>query len=169
MDTDAYLDGVRVSLRARGLEVADTEIAGRPVVTGRRSDFSWRWFATRLHTAVLVTRLFPDEIGPEPLEAFLKAATDWAVEHRSGGSLGIQSGVAAIAAVAMSELSPEARDFASRPHGRKFAAIAYPVAVGTASGEIVQPGRMIIGGVFSSFLHSVVKDVLESPFVPAGH
>ena len=67
------------------------------------------------------------------------------------------------------ELSPEARDFASRPHGRKFAAIAYPVAVGTASGEIVQPGRMIIGGVFSSFLHSVVKDVLESPFVPAGH
>ena len=69
----------------------------------------------------------------------------------------------------MSELSPEARDLCVEASRRKFAAIAYPVAVGTASGEIVQPGRMIIGSVFSSFLHSVVKDVLESPFVPAGH
>ena len=112
---------------------------------------------------------FPDETGPEPLEDFLKAATAWAVEHRSGGSLGIQSGVAAIAAVAMAELSPEARAYGSRPHGRKFAAIAYPVAVGTTTGEVVQARRMVIGGVFSSFLREVVKDVLESPFLPARH
>ena len=51
--------------------------------------------------------------------------------------------------------------------GRKFAAIAYPVAVGTTTGEVVQARRMVIGGVLS-FLREVVKDVLESPSRPLG-
>jgi len=57
-------------------------------------------------------------------------------------------GVAAIAAIAMGSLGPQARAWAATPHGRRFAAIAYPVAIGAATGEIVQPRRMIIGGIF---------------------
>jgi len=165
LDTDAYIDGVRSALRTYGFEVEDAEVAGRTVVAGQRSDFRWRWFASRLHTSVLVAQLH----GPEPLDGFLEGATRWAIEHRSGGSLGVQSGVAAIAAIAMGSLGPQARAWAATPHGRRFAAIAYPVAIGAATGEIVQPRRMIIGGIFPPFLHDLVHEVLEAPLRPAVH
>jgi hypothetical protein len=154
---------VRSSLGARGLEITDADIGGRPVVAGQRSDFSLRRFAARLHTSVLLTRLHADETGHETPDGFLEAATRWAVEHRSGGTLGLQSGVAAIAAVAMDELTSQARDWASTPHGRKFAVVAYPVAIGVGTREVIQPRLMVIGAVFSSFLQGFVRDVLQSP------
>ncbi len=162
MEVDEYIDEVHGSLLSSGLEPTDTFVAGRSALAGRRSDFRWRWFGSRLHTAVLVTR-FEDGAGRDMLDAFLAAAVTWAVEHRGGGSLGLQSGVAAVAAVVMPDLSPQARAWATEPHGRRFAAVAYPVAVGLGRGEVVQPKRMLIGAIFTPFLRGLVGDVLGAP------
>jgi hypothetical protein len=168
VDARAYLDAVRISLRDNGFDLADSDLRGTAVLAGRRSDFRWRWLGVRLQTSVLVADLGFAGTAPSVLESFLQDATGWAVERGPGRMLGVQRGVAAIAAAVLPELTPAARTWASTPHGRSFAVIAFPVAIGLRTGEVVNPRRMVVGGVFSSFLKGVVSDVLVAPLRSAG-
>jgi hypothetical protein len=159
-----YLARVRVALRARGFELTEEHIGGRRSDAARRSDFRWRWFAVRLHTAVIVATFDAEEARRPDLDRFLEAASQWAVEHRRGSrSLGLQSGTAAVAVAVLPGGSGDGPDWAAKPHGRRFAALAYPVAVDLMEGRVVEPGRMVIGGMFSGFLRGVVRDVLRAP------
>jgi hypothetical protein len=165
VDPNAYLEALPVVLRRNGFEVTSEEVGGRRAVVGRRSDFRWRWFAVRLHTAVVAAPFDPAEAHPELLDRFLAEASRWAVEHRRSGRLGIQTGTAAVAVAVLPSMSEEVRAWASKPHGRHFAAIAYPVAVDASSGSVVNPQRMVVGGIFSSFLRNLVRDVVSVPLV----
>ena len=164
MDQDTYLNAVRAALGSRGFELSRAEVAGRRADAGRRSDFRWTWFAVRLHTSVLVAS-FPAGGGlATPLDAYLEAASGWAVAHRRGSrSLGFQSATAAVAVAVFPDGAGEAAAWAQRSHGQHFAALAYPVAVDLRAGTVTQPGRMIVGGVFSGFLRQVVRDAVEAP------
>ncbi len=164
IDPAVYLDNVRTALGARGFEVLRAELVGRPADVGRRSDFRWRWVAVRLHTAVIVCSFSAAEATVEALDAFLDAASRWAVENRRGrGPLGLQSGTAAIAVALLPEGAGQAHEWASKSHGNRFAAIAYPVAIDLREATVVQPRRMVVGGIFVAFLRGVVRDVLEAP------
>jgi hypothetical protein len=155
--------GLEEALRANGFSVTAAEVDGRPAVAGRRSDFRWRWFAVRLHTSLVAADLDPTEATRASLDRFLAAASAWAVEHGPGGRrrLGLQTGTAAIAVAMLPSLTDEARAWASSAHGHRFAALAYPVAVDRSSGEVVQPRRMVVGGVFAGFLRGLVGAVLS--------
>ena len=76
--------------------------------------------------------------------------------------LGLQSGTAAVAVAVVSGGAGEGAAWASRPHGRRFAAIAYPVAVDLGARSVVEPTRMVLGGIFVPFLRGVVSDVVRS-------
>ena len=164
MDQDSYLNAVRAALGSRGFELSRAVVAGRPADAGRRSDFRWTWFWSRLHTSVLVASFPAGEGRAAPLDAFLEAASRWAVANRRGSRfLGFQSGTAAVAVAVFPDGAGEAAAWAQRSHGQHYAALAYPVAVDLRSGRVTQPGRMIVGGVFARFLRRVVRDTVEAP------
>lgn len=117
----------------------------------------------RLHTFVLVRELRADELESTELDGYLTAARRYASEHGPSRRAVLQSGLAAIAAVVTINASDEALAWARRPHGHRFGAVAYPVLVDLARNEVVHPGRMIVGGIFSPFLRRLVADVLTPP------
>jgi hypothetical protein len=163
MDLTEYLDRVRATLSARGFEVSRAQVAGRPVIAARRSDFRWRWFAVRLHTSVIVGSFGAADARRDLLDGYLDAASRWAVQHNRGRVHGLQSGTAALAVAVVSGEFGEARAWASTPHGRRFAELAYPVAVDHTGAIVVQPQRMIVGGIFIPFLRDIVHDTIEDP------
>jgi hypothetical protein len=166
-ERDAYLDGVRTALGSRGFEVSRAEVGGRAAITARRSDFRLRWFAVRLHTAVIVASFDAAEAHRAELDTFLEASSRWAIANRRGrGLLGLQSGTAAVAVAVLPDGAGEAPAWASEPHGHHFAALAYPVAADLQAGTVVEPRRMRIGGIFRSFLRGVVRDVVAAPMRP---
>ena len=165
MDSTRYLDRVRAALGARGFEVSRAEVAGRPVIAARRSDFRWRWFAVRLHTSVIVGAFSAAEARRELLDRYLDAASSWAVQHGRGRAHGLQSGTAAVAVAVVTGDAGEARAWAGTPHGRRFAALAYPVAVDLTGAAVAQPRRMFVGGIFVPYLRGIVRDTLEAPLV----
>jgi hypothetical protein len=167
-DPAAYLDRVRAALGLRGFEVSRAELAGRPVDVARRSDFRWRWFGVRLHTSVIVATFAAADARTEVLDGFLDEASRWAVQNRLGrGPLGIQSGTAAVAVAVLPDGAGAGLEWASKSHGNRFAALAYPVAVDLQAATIVQPRRMLVGASFASFLRGVVGDVLQAPLTAA--
>lgn len=163
MQPDDYLPAVRAALGARGFEVSRAEVAGRSADVGRRADFRWSWLAVRLHTAVIVSSFGAAEARRELLDRHLASANAWAVAHRGGGRQGLQSGTAAITVVVLPDGPGEAMEWASHPHGHRFAAMAYPVAVDLRAGTVTQPQRLRIGRLFQGFLRGVVQDVVEAP------
>ena len=163
MDGGAYVERVRAALAQQGYEVSSTTVDGRPVIAGRRSDFRWTWFAVRLHTAVIVRPFTAAEATLATLDQYLDECSRWAVAHRSGSPmLGLQSGTAAVAVAVVTGGAGEGAAWASRPHGRRFAAIAYPVAVDLDARTVVEPARMVLGGIFVPFLRGIVTEVVRS-------
>lgn len=165
MDATGYLDRVQTALGARGFEVSRAEVAGRPVIAARRSDFRWRWFAVRLHTSVIVGAFSADEARRDLLDRYLAAANGWAVQHGRGRVHGLQSGTAAVAVAVVTGDAGEARAWAADPHGRRFAELTYPVAVDLTAAAVAQPGRMLVGGIFVPFLRGIVHDAIEAPLM----
>jgi hypothetical protein len=163
MELDQYLTGVRAAFGSRGLEPSRAEVAGRAADAGQRSDFRWRWFGVRLHTAVIVATFGAAEARRDELDRFLADASQWSIAHRSGGVRGMQSGTAAVAVAVLPDGAGEAVEWASRPHGSRYAALAYPVAVDLRGGTVTQPARLRAGWIFQGFLRQLVHDVVEVP------
>ena len=159
----AYVDRVRAALQQQGYEVSTGDVGGYPVVAGRRSDFRWTWFAVRLHTSVIVRPFTAVEATVATLDTYLDECSRWAVQHRGPGPpLGLQSGTAAVAVAAVTGGGGEGPVWGARAHGRRFAALAYPVAVNVETGTVVQPTRMVFGGIFLPFLRGIVRDVVQA-------
>ena len=165
MDTDptVYMDKVRAALGARGFDVLSAEVAGRSVIVGRRADFRWRWFAVRLHTSVIIGSFNAAEARRDQLDRFLDAASRWAVQHGRGRAHGLQSGTATVVVAVVSGDAGEARAWASNPHGRRSADLAYPVAVDLPGAIVVQPRRVIVGAIFIPYLRGIVHDIIAAP------
>ena len=159
-DLAAYLAGVRQALE-RSCDVQQLTLNGRPVVVGSRRDFRLRWLATQLDT-VVTAAAFDDGADAALLDDYLASARREA-QFATGAKAGLQSGSAAVAIAVLPELTPSARQWAERPHGHAFAAVAYPVAVGVRDRQIAEPVRMKVGRLFQGFLHDLVQEVAAVP------
>ena len=140
-------------------EVEHKDFDGHPVVVGHRSDFRWRWGAVRLFTTVTVAD-FAADVTTATLDEYLDASGRAAREAAGRAPLGLQTGTAAVAVAVLPAMSAEAREWARRPHGHRFASVGYPVALGLSPREVAQPERMLAGRVFRGFLRTVVADVV---------
>jgi hypothetical protein len=163
VDPAAYLQKVASALAKQGFVVETATVEGRTAVTGTRSDFRWRWFASHLDTSVVAASFAPGEQARESLDAFLSAASSWAVGHRGRHMFGVQSGTAVVAVAVLAGRGEQAERWATEPHGQRFAAIAYPVAVDLEGREVITLRHMVLGRIFAGFLREVVREVIESP------
>lgn len=140
------------------------EIGGRPVLIARTSAFRWRWFAVRLETTVAFGKFGATEARGEVLDAFLDGVIRWGLANRTARRpVGLQAGTAAIAVAVLAGPSEEARAWASRAHQHRFGSVAYPVAVDCSSETVSQPERMIVGGIFASYLRGLTDRFVAVP------
>lgn len=151
---------VRDALSSWG-PVSDLLLDGRPVVIATRSDFRWRWFATRLVTTVTVTAPPPDA-DVAALDRLLVDARREALAA-VGRTAGLQSGAAAVVVAVLPAMTQAAHDWAVRAHGHGVAAVAYPVAVGAHERQLVQPAHLRVGRLFQGFLRDLVHEVVAVP------
>jgi len=157
MTPDEVMGRIEQSTAAAGMQPQRVElIAGHTSLVARTSQFRWRWMATQLHT-FLVAAPFPEALSREQLDGFLSAATRYAKANKGGLPLGLQTGVAAIVVAVMEGASPEAVQWASNVHGRQFSTIPWPSLVDTRVPTVVQPQRMVIGGIYKSYLQQMVQ------------
>jgi hypothetical protein len=135
-------------------------------VVARTSAFRWRWMATRLHTFVFVIPLSGQE-DVAWLDGWLRAAVDFARANKGGLPEGFQTGSVAMVVAVGSGLSPEVRAWAERVHGRTFAAITHPVIIDVGVGDLVEPTRTALGGIYYSYLRGIVTGIVR-PAVATG-
>lgn len=154
------VDAFGQALRQHGYEVTSDTVDGRPAVVGRRSDFRLRWMASRLHTFVVVSRFGPAGTDTGALDHFLDAACQYAVKNKEGLPRGLQTGTAAVAVAVMDQVDGDAAAWAGHHHGRRFAALTYPVAVETTTGLVIHPGPAVLGAIFNSHLRRVAEEIV---------
>ncbi len=153
----------RIAAALAPLEPQRTEIVGRPTVIARTSEFRWRWFATRLHTFILVTDLTDSPPSRADLDHLLRIGVDHAREHKGGLPRGLQTGSAAIVAALLAGPTPDSDAWSDKVRGRQFAAMPFPVAVDVHSRTIRYPARMVVGGIYAAHLREVADRYLRDP------
>lgn len=150
MSPDEYLDAAAERLRVDGAEVSTAQMRGLTALVGYRSDFRWRWAATRLHLFTVLINV-PSVTAAE-LELFAGDALDFALSQK-GHYRGFQSGVAAIPVLISSRVDPDAVTFANTRLIRRFAAMAWPVAVDLSLQRSYRhEGRVAMGGIYASWM-----------------
>jgi hypothetical protein len=163
MTPEEAVGQVAQSTAAAGMDTSWTTLLDTQTLVARTSQFRWRWFATRLHTFVVAAPFPTDTATPDRLDRFLEAATAYAKDNKGGLPRGLQTGVAVIVVAVAGSAEPPAYQWAAAPHGRKFAALPFPVLVDTSTEQVVRPRRMLLGGVYLSHLKSVVDRHVAGP------
>jgi hypothetical protein len=153
---------VEAALEGGGLHPAREQIAGRDSIVGSTSAFKWRWMATKLNTFVYVAAFPPGGAASGALDEYLNAACQDAI-NKKGLMRGAQSGVAAVVVAAVDRATPQDEAWGAKPHGRRFAAITFPVLADPIAGKVVRPERMILGGIYAGYLKDLVRQYVEAP------
>lgn len=149
------------AIGAAGLARGRGQVAGLDAVIGYGSTFRWQWMFTKLHWFIYAAAM-PPGTQLERLDEYLGAAVQDAID-RKGGARGAQSGVAAVSIVAIDGVAPEAEQWAAKPHGRRFAALTFPVLAEVGAARVVRPERMVLGGIYAGFLKDLVRQYVEVP------
>jgi hypothetical protein len=152
---------VETAMYAAGLQPARATIGGPVAVVGGTSEFRWQWMATRLNSFIYVASFTPGTTV-EVLDGYLKAACQDAI-NRKGANRGLQSGVAAVTVAIVDNATTEQAAWAMKPHGRRFAAITFPVLVDATTRRVVFPERMVLGGIYAGYLKDLVRTHVEVP------
>ena len=154
-DAATVVGRIEASLSTGGFTVDRGSVAGREAVIARRSEFRMRWMATRLHTFVMVAD-FTADATPDVLDRFLSDAVQYAITAKGGMPRGLQTGTCAVAVAVTG--AGEAGDWAVRPHGRRFAAMSFPVLVDVGAKRVTHPPRMAMGAVYVPYLKQLVQE-----------
>lgn len=160
MTPEDALAALELGIRAADLDVRRDEVLGRTAVVAHWTQFKWRWFATKLHLFLVASPFSSADATTEELDRFLSSAREYGVRHKQGLPAGFQTGVAVIAVAVVDGLAGEAVDWASRRHGGKFAAIAYPVSFDVRTTMTTRPERMVFGAVYAPYLRRFVDEVV---------
>lgn len=125
------------------------------------SRFRWRWMATLLHTFIYAAWFHPGT-PVETLDQYLAAACQYAIDKK-GALRGMQVGVAAVTVAIVDNATAEQVEWAAHPHGRRFAAIAFPVLVDATARRVIRPERMVLGAIYTGYLQELVRTYVETP------
>lgn len=168
MTPEDVMGRIEQSTAAAGMQPTRVQLFdGWTALVARTKQFRLRWMATQLHT-FLVAAPFPQAPTRADLDRFMGAATQYAKTNKGGLPLGLQTGVAAIVVAVTSGATPEAVDWASSVHGRQFSTIPWPALVDTAVPTLVQPQRMMIGGIYKAYLQNLVQQHVAGALTAPG-
>lgn len=155
---------IEAALASGGLRPVTRVVAGVQFVVGATAAFRWRWMATRLNTFIYVSAMAAGSSADGLLDEFLAAALQDAIDQNRAW-LGMQQGVAAIVVAAIDHATPQDEMWAARPHGGRFAAIAFPVVADPSTRRVIRPQHMVLGGVYTSYLQDLVRRYVEAALV----
>lgn len=148
-------------LRDAGFGIArDCTIGEGTALVARRSDFRWRWAATRLHTFVTVLQMEDlDEATPETSTA---AAQQYAIDHKGGLPRGLQTGSVTVAVFLVRAVRPEVRSWFTRPPTHRLAALRWPVLTEVENGETTSyTGDTFAGSFYHGYLRQLANEVIR--------
>ena len=161
MDATEYLQGAAQRMQQDGSQVSWVGLPGGQALVGYRSQFKLSLLATKLH---LFTVLYPTALATDAdLAALSRDAVNYA-KATKGALRGFQSGVAIIPALVADTVSESARAAALARPKKEFAAFLLPAIVDLAAGQTVSyQGRIVWGGIYSSWLRARVATTLPPP------
>jgi len=157
----AAIGKIESAFGAAGLQPSRVNVGPAVAVVGTTSRFRWRWIATKLNVCMYAAWFLP-ATPVEMLDQYLAAACQDAID-RKGAMRGMQTGVAAITVAILDSATPEQVAWASTPHGRRFAALTFPVMVDASTRRVVRPERMVLGGIYTGYLKELVSTHIEGP------
>lgn len=146
-------------MRDAGFATERTPVASRAALVARRSDFRWRWVATRLHVFVVAIQV--TEAHVDLADDLIDAAQRHAIAHKGGLPRGLQTGTATMTVLLTEAPSPALRaHFAQRPEHR-FAAMNFPVLLETDRATLTYfTGSQLLGRMYAGHLRRLADDVL---------
>jgi hypothetical protein len=162
MTPQQVIDRIGQATAGAGYAVSQEMLGGSPVLVARTAEFKLKWMATKLHTFVVAAPFPPGTATPDRLDAFMQAAMQFAKANKGGLPVGLQTGVAAVTVAVTEGADDTTHGWAASPHGRKFGVMSFPCVADATTGRVTRPDRMVIGGVYSGHLKSVV-DTLVAP------
>lgn len=147
---EEYVEVVRAGLSADGCDPR-WETWDRPVLVGRRADFSLRWAATRLHLFTIAAE-FP-EVTLATVQRFTEWAQEYARDHKGGLPRGFQTGVAVFPALVSGRVDRAALEHAAHSQRVRWACLARPTVVDTATGTVAAyRGNPMVGLLYAGHL-----------------
>lgn len=150
MSSDQFLHAMAARLQADGATVGTGQLAHGPALVGLKSQFKWRWMATKLH---LFTVAVAVPLATRPLlEQFSHDALTFGNEQK-GSLRGLQVGVAAIPILVAQAVDPSGAEYARTQLIRKFGALAWPAIFDLSTGTVhSHQGAVMIGGIYAGYL-----------------
>lgn len=146
-----WADDAAARLLASGYREVPASLAERHARAFRRRDFRLRWFATALHTFVVLAEAPTADVAS--VRGYVDDAVRWAKKAKGGLPRGMQTGVAVLPVLAVGSADQEARREASRRPDKEFAALRLPVLVEIVPGVVsTYSGAMVWGMVYTDFL-----------------
>jgi hypothetical protein len=152
---------IEQAMAAGGLQPIRAIVGGPTAVVGSTSKFRWSWMATQLNTLIYAASFLPGTTIAF-LDQYMATACQDAI-NRKGAMRGFQVGVAAVTVAAVDQATPELTAWAATPHGRRFAALTFPVLVDASTRQVVYPQRMVLGGIYTGYLKDLVRTYIEAP------
>lgn len=147
----SWVEAAAARLRANGYREVSVDLPEHNARAFRRRDFHFRWFATALHTFVLLDES-PTADAAE-LRGFVNQAACWAKHAKGGLPRGLQTGVAVLPVLAVASADDGARREASRRPDKEFASVRLPMLVEVGPGVVsTYSGAMVWGMVYTDFL-----------------
>jgi len=166
MEPAEVVDHIAERLASSGYKTKRVKLAGHDALVGRRSDFRLKWFATRLHTFVIV--FIVADLDVEIAEALTAASQEYAIKHKEGLPRGLQTGSAAVSVFLSRESRPNVHHWFSAEPTRSFAAFRFPLLIELDSWTpIYFRGRALWGAVYMQHLRSVAGNIISLDVRPA--
>lgn len=136
-------------LLAGGYQEVPAGLSERNARAFRRRDFRLRWFATTLHTFVVLAEA-PTAAG---LGRYSDDAARWAKGAKGGLPRGMQTGIAVLPVLVVASADDEARLEAGRRPEKDFGAVRLPLLVEPGPGAVsTYSGTMLWGMIYTDFL-----------------
>ncbi len=147
----SWVEEAAARLRASGYREVPVDLPARNARAFRRRDFHLRWFATALHTFVLLDET--PTADAVDLRGFVDEASRWAKKAKGGVPRGLQTSIAVLAVLAAGSADDGARREVRRRPDKDFAAVRLPMLVEVEPGVVsTYNGAMIWGMVYTDFL-----------------
>ena len=70
--------------------------------------------------------------------------------------------MAAVTVAVIDNATNDEQAWAVKPHGRRFAAVTFPVLADPSAKRVIRPERMVLGGIYTGYLQDLVRTYVEA-------
>lgn len=146
-------------LKAKSIYHSEEKILDKPSVIGYEKKFKWIWFATQLHTFIVVSDYANEEITKTLIEKHLNESFKYAQQSYKGWPKGFQSGIGVISILISNKIDEESKKYCLKlKSGKKWSAFTIPVVIDSETKKIYSFKRIPIwGGIYYPHFKKIIN------------